>query len=295
MTTGVDQEGRLAELADEVHRARAVEARRRIARHRAVAALVAVAALAATVVHVTVVARGDDSGAAPGPAGRGRTTTSDAEPRDPARPATVTDEELRPTDAPPVGTTPDPTDPLVLVDRQRNLPQDWAPSGMVAPKLAWATTDAVERRLLRPEAARALDEMGFAAARDGVPIIGISAFRSQGSQQQVFDRYVRTEGEAAARTFSARPGHSEHQTGLAVDVTSADGTCPTEPCFGATPQAAWLAAHAPEYGFIVRYPAGKQLITTYEAEPWHLRYVGVGPAQEMQRLGLTLDEYLRAA
>ncbi|WP_421120761.1 D-alanyl-D-alanine carboxypeptidase family protein [Aquihabitans daechungensis] len=169
------------------------------------------------------------------------------------------------------------------------------PTGMVAPRTTWATTDAVERRLLRPEAAAALDDLAWAAARDGVPIIGISAFRSEPSQREVYESYVQEEGVAAADRFSAAPGHSEHQTGLAVDVTGADGSCPTEPCFGLSPQAAWLEEHAPEYGFIVRYPPGKELITTYTAEPWHLRYVGIGPATAMQRAGLTLDEYLRAA
>ncbi|MGN6695277.1 MAG: M15 family metallopeptidase [Aquihabitans sp.] len=293
----MDQEDRLAELADEVHRARTAEARRRIQRRRSLALIAAVAVLALVSLPAVIVLRGEGSGASVEPSAEPATTTA---PSDAARPraadaaATVTTDP-RPAAAPPVGTTPDPADLLVLVDRERNLPVGWAPTGMVAPALAWATTDAVERRLLRPEAAQALDQLGRAAARDGVPIIGISAFRSQESQQQVFDRYVRTDGEAAARTFSAQPGHSEHQTGLAVDVTSADGACPTEPCFGATPQAAWLAQHAPEFGFIVRYPAGKELVTTYEAEPWHLRYVGVGPAEAMQRGGLTLDEYLHAA
>lgn len=198
-------------------------------------------------------------------------------------------------DPPPVGTTPDPSALLVLVDRERNLPDGWAPKGMVTPSTRWAPTDSTERRLLRPEAARALDQLSAAAERDGAPIIGVSAFRSQGSQQQVHDRYVATEGEADARTFSAEPGHSEHQTGLAVDVTGADGTCPTEACFGATRQAAWLAEHAPEFGFIVRYPAGKEAITTYDAEPWHLRYVGTEAAREMQQRNLTLEQYLGAA
>jgi D-alanyl-D-alanine carboxypeptidase len=290
MTTGPDQEARLEELADEVHRAREGEAQRRVERHRAITALIVLAVVALAVLVVTIVAT--RSGPGGGEPLAAPTTTIPPTTTEPAAPSTTVDP--RPAVAPPLGTTPDPTALLVLVDRQRNLPTDWAPSGMVAPRLTWAATDAVERRLLRPEAAQALDQLAWAAASDGVPIIGVSAFRSQQSQQQVYDRYVRTDGQVAADRFSAHAGHSEHQTGLAVDVTGADGTCPTEPCFGATPQAAWLAAHAPEYGFIVRYPAGKELITTYESEPWHLRYVGVGPALAMQRAGLTLDEYLRA-
>lgn len=292
---GVEQEDRLAELADEIHRARAVEMRRRTERRRVVTGLTVLGILAASVLLVATVVRDGGSTSIETSAPPATTSPATGRPAEAAEAATTATTGLRPPAAPPVGTTPDPADPLVLVDRARSLPADWAPTGMVAPDVPWATTDAVERRLLRPEAARALEELSLQAERDGVPILGISAFRSQGSQQQVFDRYVRTDGEAAARSFSAAPGHSEHQTGLAVDVTSADGACPTEPCFGATPQAAWLAEHAPEFGFIVRYPAGKETVTTYTAEPWHLRYVGEGPAQAMQSEGLTLDEYVRAA
>lgn len=290
VSTEPGPESRLEDLAADVHAARQHEVRRRVERHRITAALVALVLVTVGVAAFAVASTGEDGAGAPSSTTRPPATSS-------TRPtaSTTGTTDPRPSSPPPVGTIAHPASLLVLVDRERSLPTDWAPSGMVTPQLRWATTDATERRLLRPEAAAALDRLGAAAERDGLPIIGISAFRSQGSQQQVYDRYVRTEGEAAARSFSAQPGHSEHQTGLAVDVTSADGACPTEPCFGATPHAAWLAAHAPEYGFIVRYPVGKELITTYEAEPWHLRYVGVGPAQAMQRDGLTLDEYLRAA
>jgi D-alanyl-D-alanine carboxypeptidase len=288
--TGPDQADRLAELADAVHRARAAEARRRVQRRRSLTVLAALAALVIAIVSVVSLVQRDGTSAAEEPPVRPPITSSSVADAGPpaARAATAR------TTAPPLGTTPDPSDLLVLVDRERNLPEGWAPTGMVTPATAWARTDSTERRLLRPEAARALDALSAAAARAGVPIIGISAFRSQGSQQQVYDRYVQTDGEATARTFSAAPGHSEHQTGLAVDVSGADGTCPTEPCFGATPQAAWLAQHASEFGFVVRYPAGKEAITTYTAEPWHLRYVGIDAARAMQRSGLTLDEYLHA-
>ncbi len=289
MTTGPEHEARLAELADEVHRAREAEARRRVERHRTVVGVVVLAVIVLVIaIAIAVLASRGDGEPAAAPI-RSTSTPSTTEPA----PSTTVDP--RPDEAPPVGTTPDPAAILVLVDRQRNLPADWAPPRLVAPELEWARTDSVERRLLRPEAAAAIDELGWAAARDGAPIIGISAFRSEESQRQVYEAHVRKEGAAAANTFSAAPGHSEHQTGLAIDVTGADGTCPTEPCFGLTPQAAWLEAHAPEYGFIVRYPKGKEQVTTYAAEPWHLRYVGIGPALAMQRADLTLDEYLRAA
>jgi zinc D-Ala-D-Ala carboxypeptidase len=92
--------------------------------------------------------------------------------------------------------------------------------------------------------------------------------------------------------YSARPGHSEHQTGLAIDVSGLDGRCQAEPCFAGTPAGRWLARHAPDFGFVVRYPEGKESVTGYMYEPWHLRYVGVPDAQAMSRDGRTLEEHL---
>jgi D-alanyl-D-alanine carboxypeptidase len=77
-----------------------------------------------------------------------------------------------------------------------------------------------------------------------------------------------------------------------MDVTGRDGACAAEPCFAGTPEAVWLAAHAAEHGFVIRYPEGAEAITGYLHEPWHLRYVGVGVATDLVARGLTLDEYL---
>ncbi len=85
--------------------------------------------------------------------------------------------------------------------------------------------------------------------------------------------------------FSARAGHSEHQTGLTIDCNDASDS------FVGTPEAEWLAEHASEYGFIIRYPKGKEDITGYKYEPWHIRYVGKDLAQELDSSGLTLEEY----
>ena len=98
-------------------------------------------------------------------------------------------------------------------------------------------------------------------------------------------------GAAGADTYSARPGYSEHQTGFAVDVANATGTCSLD-CFGTTSQYAWLQQHAADYGFIQRYYAGFEAITGYKAEEWHYRYVGVAIAKDMQQRGIkTLEQY----
>ncbi|WP_426573536.1 M15 family metallopeptidase [Aquihabitans sp. McL0605] len=279
----------MARLGERVHQARRVEAQRRIRQHRLIAGGAALA-IAALLVAAVWAVRSHGSGDPARPEAAAAATTTSGHPAA----STTTSVARRPAAAPPLGTTPDPASLLVLVDRGRNLPSGWAPPALVAPALTFAFSGPNPKRMLRPEAATAIDQLALAAARAGVPIIGVSAYRSEQAQKDVYDAYVAKEGEAAARTFSAQPGHSEHQTGLAIDVTGADGSCPAEPCFAEEPQAAWLAQHASEFGFLVRYPKGKELVTGYTAEPWHLRYVGVEAAREVTEDGLTLDEYLRA-
>lgn len=126
--------------------------------------------------------------------------------------------------------------------------------------------------LLAPAAMRAYQAMVGAAARDGIRLWAASSYRSYSAQQGVFDGYVRTEGRAVAQSASARPGFSEHQTGLAVDVAS--DRCTVQACFAGTAAGRWVARHAGEFGFVVRYPKGRRPATGYRFEPWHLRYVG---------------------
>ena len=115
---------------------------------------------------------------------------------------------------------------------------------------------------------------------------------------QFYNRYVAQVGETQARTFSAPPGHSEHQSGLAVDLSSADQTCWLEICFRDTPAGQWLAENFYHYGFVLRYPEGKEAITGFQFEPWHFRYVDKDLATALYQSGLTLEEaqpYLREA
>lgn len=118
-----------------------------------------------------------------------------------------------------------------------------------------------------------------------------SAFRSYDYQRSVYDSIVASRGAAAADRVSARPGFSEHQTGLAADlVTPVDPACDFDACFARTPGGRWLAEHAWSYGFVVRYPEGKEGVTGYAPEPWHLRYVGKPLAAEMHDSGVTTLE-----
>ena len=112
-----------------------------------------------------------------------------------------------------------------------------------------------------------------------------SGFRSYATQAQLYQSYVNQEGQTAADRYSARPGYSEHQTGLAFDVIGTDGQLVED-----SSAAQWLLEHAPDYGFVVRYPRGKESITGYMHEEWHLRYIGK-EAKDIAASGLTLEEY----
>lgn len=147
-----------------------------------------------------------------------------------------------------------------------------------------------DERSLRQVTFDDLQKMVAAAKAEGLTLQLGSGYRSYATQQVLFSNYSRQYGEAAAARFSARPGHSEHQSGLAADFVGASGACWVSECFESQPEGKWLAAHAHEYGFILRYPKGKQSIVGYQYEPWHFRYVGRELAGALKQSGLTLEE-----
>ncbi len=165
------------------------------------------------------------------------------------------------------------------------------PAELVLPRVALGPS--AGSALLRPDAADAVERMFAAAQADGVGLTVVSAYRSYTDQESTYAYWVRQYGNAAlAETISARPGYSEHQTGLAVDVGQDDGTCTLATCFSGTTSAQWTSANAAAYGFIVRYPQGFDGITGYSWEPWHLRYVGPEVAGAMQAGNIaTFEEY----
>lgn len=182
----------------------------------------------------------------------------------------------------------------VLVNKQYSLPEDYKPADLIYPKVDFIFQDKIDKRMMREEAGKALEVMFQAAEKENMHFAGVSAYRSHQTQIAVFNNYVAKDGEEKAKTYSAMPGTSEHETGLAIDVTTHDGACAAQDCFGDTKEAAWLAEHAHEYGFIIRYPEGKENITGYKYEPWHIRYVGVDAATEIFETKSTLEEYYNA-
>jgi len=176
----------------------------------------------------------------------------------------------------------------VVVNKARPLdPIDYAPSNLVTPDVPAAFPP-----LLREEAARALEAMYAEADKDGVPFRLQSSYRSYTIQQRVKANSVERFGQAVSDQRSARPGHSEHQTALAVDLTTESGACTLAPCFADTREGRWLADNAWRFGFILRYLDGATGVTGYVFEPWHFRFVGVELAEEITRLGTpTLEEF----
>ena len=157
---------------------------------------------------------------------------------------------------------------VLVVNKTYGLPESYAPGGLTS------------------ECREAFNELKAAAAEDGITIYISSGYRSYQEQKALHQSYVDSVGEAAADVFSARAGYSEHQTGLAIDCNEVSDS------FIGTPEAQWLAQHCYEYGFIIRYPQGKESITGYKYEPWHIRYVGEELAKELNDSGLTIEEYL---
>lgn len=158
-------------------------------------------------------------------------------------------------------------DGILIVNKTYSLPKDYN----------YGLTD---------ETQAAFKKMQKAAAKDDITLEIASGFRSYQEQEVLYKEYTAEHGQKEADTFSARPGYSEHQSGLALDVNGADFS------MNGGNDMKWLGKHCAEYGFIIRFPEGKEDITGYSYEPWHIRYVGKETAKEMKKLNMCLEEYL---
>ncbi len=181
----------------------------------------------------------------------------------------------------------------VLVNKNYSLPEDYEPDDLVFLEVPLYNNDkSNEANYLRKEAADALKELFTAAQKEGYELIARSGYRSYATQASLYGRYVEQDGVEAADTYSARPGHSEHQTGLTIDITSDGVHGGLTESFGETEEGKWVAENAYRFGFIVRYPQDRTAETGYQYEPWHLRYVGVQAATEIYQDQLILEDYV---
>ncbi|MCZ2110475.1 MAG: M15 family metallopeptidase [Dehalococcoidia bacterium] len=172
------------------------------------------------------------------------------------------------------------------VDKQHRLPADCVPSGLVQLPAAISAQGA---QYLKAETANAIADLFDAARKAGFNLAVNSGYRSYQNQVDTYNYWVRTSGQAYADRTSAKPGHSEHQLGTTADV-GYEGHFLED--FTGTPAAAWLRENSWKFGFIVSYPEGKEAITGYAPEAWHIRFVGKDVAAKVHSSGLTLHEYL---
>lgn len=185
------------------------------------------------------------------------------------------------------------TSVTVLVNKQNSLPADYIPPDLVEVDIPFTFQEKAEKRMMRKEAALNLEELFAAAKENGVVLYGVSGYRSYLTQKYLFEYFTRRDGsEEKANQISARPGESEHQSGLAMDITSQSVNFGLIESFGRTPEYEWLKDNAHHFGFIIRYPQDKEHITEYSYEPWHLRFVGKELATELYENNMTFEEYL---
>ena len=172
----------------------------------------------------------------------------------------------------------------VLVNKKFKLPADYQPDDLEVINVAYAN----ENKRLRKVAKEAFENLSEDAKKEGYIITAVSAYRDYDYQNNLYDEYVSTMGSDYADKCSARAGHSEHQTGLAVDVAGSNGDYNL---FADSKEFTWMKEHSYEYGFILRYPSGKEATTGFKYEPWHYRYVGKEVATTIYQENFTLEEY----
>jgi D-alanyl-D-alanine carboxypeptidase len=181
----------------------------------------------------------------------------------------------------------------VIVNKKRNLPENYVPEDLTALTDIPTFLSNPEVNQLRKAAYEALKELFDAAKEEGYELHARSGYRSYYTQASLYTSYVENYGKAAADKYSAKPGQSEHQTGLSMDITCEAINYKLDTTFGETEEGKWVAENAHRYGFIIRYPKGKEDITGYAYEPWHIRYLGVELAEKIYESGLTLEEYFQ--
>lgn len=176
---------------------------------------------------------------------------------------------------------------LALVNIEHGLSKDYKPEGLIMPNIPFATGVNQEEKYVAGIIAKPLEELVHAAKQEGIILLGNSGYRSYKSQKDVYTSRVKSDGKKLADAYVAKPGFSEHQTGLCIDLTNKSSNF-----VKGTKEADWLAENCYRFGFIIRYPYGKQNITGIEYEPWHIRYVGKEAAKYIYDNRITLEEYL---
>lgn len=185
----------------------------------------------------------------------------------------------------------EPNSVTVLVNKELSLPTDYEPSDLIIPNVSFSKTVNYENSHMREVAGRALEKLFEGAKEDDIYLNAVSGYRSYKRQYDIFTNNIKNKGLEHTVKFSAKPGYSEHQTGLTMDVSCDSVNNRLEEIFADTKEGIWLAENSHRFGFIIRYPEDKTEITGYAYEPWHVRYVGVSLATYLYENNLTLEEY----
>ncbi|WP_429608034.1 M15 family metallopeptidase [Bacillus albus] len=179
----------------------------------------------------------------------------------------------------------------VVVNKEYGLPTGYKPEDLVVPNVPFSFKGTLEKSHLRKEAAEALENLFRLASQEGIQLNAVSGYRSYDYQKRLYENNVKRKGQEHTDRFSAKPGHSEHQTGLTMDVSAKSANNELELSFAKTKEGKWLKENAHRAGFIIRYPKEKENVTGYAYEPWHIRYVG-DIAEKIYKEKLTLEEYV---
>lgn len=181
----------------------------------------------------------------------------------------------------------------VLINKEYKLPSSYVPENLTVPDILFSIQHYEEKKLMRQDAAEAIEELFLYAEKEGLALCGVSGYRSYARQNTIYTNNLRTKGYTYTNLVSAKPGSSEHQSGLAMDVSTASVGNQLEEEFGSTPEGKWLAANSYKFGYIIRYPKDKSEITGYSYEPWHIRFVGIPVATYLYKKDLTLEEFYK--
>jgi len=180
----------------------------------------------------------------------------------------------------------------VLVNKKYNLPDSYEPTDLIIPNVLFTFSEYHQKKNMREIPAHALEELFNQAKTEGIILYAISGYRSYKRQKCIYTCNISNHGQAYTDKYSAKPGYSEHQTGLAMDISCSDVNFNLIESFGETKEGIWLKHNTHKFGFILRYPKGSEDIVGYCYEPWHIRYIGKDIALEIYEKQITYEEYL---
>lgn len=177
---------------------------------------------------------------------------------------------------------------LMLVNKDNPIKDSVSKGDLMVPNIRFLKKTTSEEKLMKKEAATALENLFKAAEMDNIILYGNSGYRSKETQEKIYKESERVNGSSHTKKYVAKPSQSEHETGLAMDITNEQRNFHED-----SKEAKWITKNAHKYGFIVRYPKNTKKITGYAYEPWHIRYVGSKASKEIYQKGITLEEYLQ--